>query len=212
MELEAIIVKLLDFFKHIARDLLIYALSGIVVLSNFFLIDYFYNSEKFGILFSKIEYNELIFIAISYILGHITMGIMYVLFEMVINFDKIIVHCFDINISKSIELKLFKENEKIYEYFIERENALYFMRWTLSGAFLVSVITNYCFESFGGIHISLPVYVACGSISLILLILHYKTAHTYSETLKHLKKQYNICDDSDNPHPNHFELKCKSND
>ena len=36
------IAKLLDLFKHISRDIMIYAISGFVVIVNFFIIDKFY--------------------------------------------------------------------------------------------------------------------------------------------------------------------------
>ena len=46
------IAKLLDLFKHISRDIMIYVISGFVVIVNFFILDKFYLG---GIYFGLIE-------------------------------------------------------------------------------------------------------------------------------------------------------------
>jgi hypothetical protein len=47
------ISKLLDFFKHIVRDLLTYILSGLIVIANFAYILLHLNKTEFNILFDN---------------------------------------------------------------------------------------------------------------------------------------------------------------
>ena len=64
------ISKLLEFFKHIARDIFIYVLSGLVVITNLAIIkEYCFNTFKVPGFFS--EYKILIILISAYIIGHI---------------------------------------------------------------------------------------------------------------------------------------------
>ena len=72
------IAKLLDLFKHISRDIIIYAISGFVVIVNFFIIDKFYLGGIYFGLIDKLEYISLIIFILSYVIGHIIMSLMQI--------------------------------------------------------------------------------------------------------------------------------------
>ena len=90
------------------------------------------------------------------------------------------------------ELEIFKENYQVYEYFIERENHLYYFRWNLSGAFLILVIFNLFLNSefsfgkdFLNYFILIPLIVGA-----FLLCLHYVTEKNYREKVENLYDKY----------------------
>ena len=115
--------KSFEYFKHITRDILIYALSGAVVIIN---LIFLCEINKL-ITFEDIKkWNFLITLIVAYVLGHII---------------KRIADLFDEDSFKKLqkdEIEVFCESEKLYVYFIERWNQLYYMRKNLAWAFLVS--------------------------------------------------------------------------
>jgi len=107
------IAKLLDLFKHISRDIMIYAISGFVVIVNFFIIDKFYLGGIYFVLIEKLEYISLIIFILSYVIGHVIMA----LTNVILNFKKIF-ECnkTKLNIHKfekefEFEVKIFNKNQ-----------------------------------------------------------------------------------------------------
>ena len=130
--------KVLDFFKHIVRDLLIYVLSGLVIIGNLSIIDNMCNESLIFNKLLEIAYTPLVIIITAYVLGHIISSVMFSL--------RIIFKYLHFPIKPRVEikeeLKIFIENIEIYEYFIERQNQLYYIRRNLAGAFFISAIIN----------------------------------------------------------------------
>ncbi|MCT7566914.1 hypothetical protein N5T96_11315 [Aliarcobacter butzleri] len=64
-----------------------------------------------------------------------------------------------INLEKNnvfkVEVKIFKKNKELYDYFIERQNQLSYFRWTLSGAFIITSIINIFIKYIEKVNISL---------------------------------------------------------
>ena len=180
------IAKLLDLFKHLARDIIIYVLPGFVLIFNFIIVDKLYLGNKL-INILNTEYLLLIFFILSYLVGHVIMAFMSILFK-ILNMFK----CKKDGIDFEKELKIFKMNYQVYEYFIERENHLYFLRWNLSGGFLISAIFNVFFmiqfsfeKEFSYYFIFIPIIVG-----VILLRLHYVTKRIYKEKIEKILKEY----------------------
>lgn len=173
------ISKLLDFFKHIARDLLTYILSGLVVIANFAYILLHLNKTEFNILFDN-TYAVWLIIIFAYVIGHIIMGIVYILLEKT-KLDDIFTK-FDIK--QKNEIEIYKNDIKLYEFFIERQNQLYYLRWNLAGAFLL----NSCMNIYILFTQRNPIFSYLTFISIlsffVLLILHYKTAEDYYSTIE----------------------------
>ncbi len=172
------IAKLLDLFKHISRDIMIYAISGFVVIVNFFIIDKFYFGGIYFGLIHKLEYLSLIVFIISYVIGHIIMAIMEILEIIKCKISK------NRNIIFKNEIIIFKKEQNIYDYFIERQNQLSYFRWTLSGAFFILTLINCWYKCIEKVDISLYFIFLPLVIGIFLLILHYKTAKEYKEKIK----------------------------
>ena len=73
-------------FNHIARELQVYFINGLLILLNIYAIDFFYYEGSF---WKIVGQRQFIFpaIIVAYILGHICMAFYYVLFEWT-KFDK----------------------------------------------------------------------------------------------------------------------------
>ena len=176
------ISKLLDFFKHIVRDLLTYILSGLVVIINFAYVMFHLNKVEFKILFDN-TYAIWLIVIFAYIIGHIIMGMMFLFLEKT-KIDDFLNNHYNINIDQENEIKIYKKDINLYEFFIERQNQLYYLRWNLAGAFLFNGIINfYLLCTYPN-----PIFSYLTLISILssglLLLLHYKTAEDYTSTIK----------------------------
>ena len=188
--LDNTISKLLEYFKHIVRDLLTYVLSGIVVILNFAYVIYHLDKVEFKILFDN-NYTVWIVIIFAYVIGQIVMGFMYVFIELP-KIDYIINKCFDIDINQKKEIKIYTKDRNLYEFFIERQNQLYYLRWNLAGAFFLNFLINiYLLFTYKEPLFSYLAYVSMFSF-VLLLILHYRTAKDYTKTIKNIKRQLKL--------------------
>ena len=193
--MDNVVAKLLDLFKHISRDIMIYVISGFVVIINLYVIDKVYIKSEFFQLIDKLEYLPLIIFILSYIIGHIIMAFM----EIISLIDPCIYKIFKFKkINFKDEVKIFENNKDIYDYFIERQNQLSYFRWTLAGAFFISTIINILYICIGKADISLWFIFLTLGIGIFLLILHYITDKEYKEkidilkdiNLKHIEYRY----------------------
>ncbi|MDN5126583.1 hypothetical protein PJV95_10070 [Aliarcobacter butzleri] len=50
------VVKILELFKHISRDIMIYVIPGFIIVVNLFIIDELYLNNKILGLIEKLEY------------------------------------------------------------------------------------------------------------------------------------------------------------
>ena len=85
------------------------------------------------------------------------------------------------------EVQIFKENQNIYDYFIERQNQLSYFRWTLSGAFFILTLINGWYKCIEKVDISLYFILLPLVIGIFLLILHYTTEKEYIKKIKIIK-------------------------
>lgn len=187
--MDSSIAKLLDLFKHVARDIIIYMLPGFVLIFYFIIVDNLYLGNKLIDILNT-EYSLLILFILSYIIGHIIMAFMEIitLIEFLIKKMKCKKNENENEIDFQKELEIFKRNDKVYEYFIERENLLYYFRWNLSGAFFILGFFNLFLYSefsigkdFFYYFISIPLIVG-----VFLLCLHYVTEKNYRKKVKNL--------------------------
>lgn len=175
------ISKLLDIFKHIARDIIIYVIPGFLLIFNFYIIDKLYLKKDILAIFQG-EYLLLVIFILSYILGNVIMAIMSLLYK--------ILNCEEDKINFEDELNIYKKNSQLYEYFIERENQLYFFRWNLSGTFFISIILNIVLLFYFQLSIEFMIYFIFiyFFVGIVLLRLHYVTEKSYKDKIKIISK------------------------
>lgn len=143
--------EIFKYLKHLTREILIYWLSGFIILFDIIIIDFFhYNESIFKFLITHKDLSSLfiiVMIFICYILGQISMGLGYLLLEKTKIEEKIKKCCkiekFE---NKGYQEKIFKENPALYEFFIERYDNLSYMRWNLSISFLICFVINFIYS------------------------------------------------------------------
>ena len=91
------------------------------------------------------------------------------------------------NIIFKNEIIIFKKEQNIYDYFIERQNQLSYFRWTLSGAFFILTLINCWYKCIEKVDISLYFIFLPLVIGIFLLILHYTTEKEYIKKIKIIK-------------------------
>lgn len=139
--------EIFKYLKHLTREILIYWLSGFLILINILIIDYFYYNESI-LIFIELHKDLLSLftislIFVSYILGQICMAIGYLFLEKtgieksLKKYNKI--EDFENN---GILEKFYKNDKEHYEFFIERYDNLSYMRWNLSIALLIIFVIN----------------------------------------------------------------------
>lgn len=173
---------LLNVFTHLSREIQIYILSGFLIISNFAFIDYFYFDSSLINYFSN---NHLIIISIifSYIIGHLSMGLFYLIFEKT-GIDKKFNPNYN-SIKTNHFIDIYNNNPKAYSYFIERYDTLTNMRCTLCTSCLVNAIVLIPF---------LIIYSIFWQIFLALFIFLISSFVFYSlsiQTEKELKEKIN---------------------
>lgn len=193
------IEQLFKVFSHLAREILVYAFTGFILILDLFYLDYLYNSGTFYKDFVTSKYFSVVIIIISYILGQIVMAI-YCMFLEFWRFDKILYRLiFKIRFpdtkdpvdEKMIDDKaiILKDNEKLYFHYIERNVNLSIMRWNYSGVFvLISIINFICYySSKNTINQVYWIALICIFIGWCLMVLHIYTQKENFEQIKKLK-------------------------
>ena len=123
--------KIVEFFKHLHRDLLIYVLSGFVVIANLYILDDLINDGKIFEKFADTEYKLLVFIVAAYIIGHIINLLSKLFFK---NSD---------NSIRKNEYRIYLNRQDVYEYFINRYNTIYLMWMNLCFAFILNAVVDF---------------------------------------------------------------------
>ena len=148
--------EIVKVFKHLARDILIYILPGLTLLSygSFVCIDLYNLSSWEKLLTSR---NFILLIIAAYIIGHIILGFME-LFAMleIDSFIKKIIFRKDYSEliestkdEKEVELELWAfSNRDAYNFFVERHTQLILLRWNLSGSFFIISISSFIIRFF----------------------------------------------------------------
>jgi hypothetical protein len=182
------LAKLLEYFKHIVRDLFVYVLSGLVVIANLSFIDYQFYDKKLGFLkiLDELEYKIFIILIAAYIIGHILVAIRNII-RTICKF-KI---CNSLNIKRKYsykEIMIFIRNKDIYDYFIERQNQIFYIRRNLSVAFLLSAIIDIYFYT--NSHNNLILLTSCilFVIAIILYCLSLVSIKNYNKKILEIFK------------------------
>jgi len=188
-KMEKPIEQILKVFSHLGREIQIYVFSGLVVATNIIIIDYFYYESSF-LNFIQINHFILPSIVLLYLLGHFCMGFYFLLLEH-FKFDKKIkkILKFEI-IDQEDELPMiYKKDDKIYNFFIERNNILLMMRWTLSAACCINFFSNLVFLSIKKFHwqfLLITIIVFNGII--VFYLLSAQSEEDYSKKINQIKK------------------------
>ncbi len=132
-------------FNHIARELQVYFISGVLLMLNIFAIDYLYYDSSFWEVISQKQFIVPVII-VSYFLGHICMAFYYVVLEMP-KLDKKFNKICGINykVETASLPRIYKKDKDTYRYFIERYVILSMMRWTMSASMFLIFLTDFIF-------------------------------------------------------------------
>lgn len=184
------IEQLSKLFYHLARELQVYFISGLLILLNILAIDFFYyNNSLFLYLNNKPVLIPLIVIA--YVIGHICMGFYYLMFELS-GIEKAINKFLKINIDLQTDClpELFKNNKEAYLYFIERYNILIMMRCTMCTSLLIISLTDWCFIAFKfSIWQILIISIFSFLCFIVLLILTLKSEKDYADKIVQMRNK-----------------------
>lgn len=195
--------ELIKAFRHFARDLLIYAISGFAVLVNLAFLDYLFNSANTFKYIKNIQYWIVGVILISYVLGHCVFALMYYFFEFRFKIENYFKRRYfskkskeeknkeiEFEVDYKKEIKFFSSNERLHEQFIERHTQLYLFRWNLAGAFIFSGILNFIFQIPFGFNTKLTlISFLLILLGVLLYILSLRTEKDCAERIEEIFKQ-----------------------
>lgn len=183
--MESTLSEIIRAFNHIVRDIFIYLTSGIVVLMNILVIDYFYYEQS---LYKTIDSKFLIFVSLisCYVTGHICMAFYYLLLELT-GFNRIMQKCKKINTEEEKLLpEQYSKNIQLYIHFVERYDNLTLMRWNLSSAFFINFITTLIYTNF------IQSYWQISLLKFLFLVFSILMYLLYLETEKDYIKRINL--------------------
>lgn len=187
--------ELVKAFNHIARDIMIYILPGLIFLlfCLFFCIKIHYLNSWNNIMTTK---NIIILIIVAYIIGHIIMGIMefFVILKIENFFKKIFypkesIKPKDEN-DAELEILAFSDRDA-YNFFVERHTQLSLFRWNLSGSFFLISISSFIFLFFYYDFVLICIGVISIIFFLIMFVFSIKTeldGHCRRKILANKKK------------------------
>lgn len=185
------IEQVFKVFSHLGREIQIYVFSGLVIAINIVIVDYFYFNSS---LLHFIQSNnlEIPSIVLIYLLGHFCMSFYYFVLEWK-EFDMKIKSMLNFKYKIDLDALPIIHDKKpiLYNYFIERYNALAMMRWTISAActinFLIDIIIMIVFrDDFHCLFLVTLIIFIISSFTFYLL--HLKTEKDYSEKIDQIKK------------------------
>jgi hypothetical protein len=189
--MEKSFTQIAEVFIHAARDILVYLLCGVFVIGNLIIIDNCCFDGKVSNLFTGVHYLPVLVILTSYGIGQIIMAIMLILEKIIEPFllrRKLIK-----NPDFKKEVNIFQKNRIAYDYFVERYNQLYYMRWTLAGACLLCAFLNFLFGFWCKTNVNL-IFILGGSsllLFVLIIILHYKTGNDLSNKIDTIDETLN---------------------
>ncbi len=166
------IEQLFKAFHHLAREIQVYFLSGVLLALNISIIDYFYYQNS---LLKFIESHNLLFpvLLIIYISGHFCMAIYFIVFELS-KIEEKLLRKLKMGFEKDERAlpNIYKIDPETYVHFIERYIIISLMRWTMSAACFIGVIIDSIFLITKGFHLRLLIIdlvFTIGAVSFFLL-------------------------------------------
>lgn len=173
------IEQIFKIFNHLAREIQVYIFSGFLISINIFAIDYFFYKSSFYIF---IKENSLYIpcIILMYLIGHFALAFYLIILEQK-KLDKKIDKFFgyDYKLEPKNYPTIYIKQREAYNHFIERYILLALMRWTISAACFINLLTNIIFiiaKEFYWQFILITVIFLIGTIAFYIL-----TARTESE-------------------------------
>lgn len=179
-------------FKHIARDIYIYMLPGFIFIFNLLYIDYLYFDSNTYLYLKANESLIYIVLISSYLIGHFSFGIFYLIIEKTNceRFFKKLLFKKDFKEDDLQLMNLFKSDISVFEFFIERHIHLSLFRWNFSAALIFSGFINSLFLitiKFSNNLLLVIIIQIIGSISIYILSL--KTELDYCTKIETLSNQ-----------------------
>lgn len=196
--MDKIVEEMSKIFSHLARDIQNYIFTGLIVLSNCYLLDRIYNSGSISCEIHNHEYYLLMLVIASYIIGQICLSFYTVILELPRIDEKLYQKMFTRRYPRiasatdeaSIKQKgkIFKADKDLYFHFIERDVNLGTIRWNYSSAFFICSLINFGFCIFSTYYqIIFWTAVAEVVISIFLMILHIITQKENVDQLNKLQ-------------------------
>ncbi len=173
-------------FSHLARDIQNYIITGLIIIGELYLLDYYYNDGNIFFTINQFKYVSAIIIISAYIFGHICLGFFSLVLELG-NIENWISRKMFTKRFKGIEkisdetvfiekAKLLLQNRDIYFHFIERNVNLATLRWNYTSAFIICFGANIIFYLFVENHrFILIVGLISLCVAVFLFILHVIT-------------------------------------
>lgn len=176
-------------FNHLARELQIYCLSGILILINCLLIDYFLYNHSLWTFIQNTKDLTIPILIITYILGQLSMAFYYLFLERT-KLDEKIKKTLGFTYTENSALlhKIYIENKETYLHFIERYDLLAMMRWTMSASCTISFFIDIPFLLLNPNHWQQLSLIALSFLlsSLLLYILAVQTECDYVKRIEAL--------------------------
>jgi len=186
--MDTAIEQIFKVFNHIVRELQVYFTSGILVLSNIYVIDFFYYNCS---LFNTINQKQFLIpaIIITYVIGHICMAFFYILLEWR-GLDKKLnkLMGFSYIIKSSVLPSIYKKDKEAYVHFIERYIVLSMMRWNFSAAFFINFLIDLSFTIFIKYYWQVVLLTTLSLVvSFIMFVLTSKTEKDYAGRIQSME-------------------------
>jgi hypothetical protein len=185
------IEQIFKAFNHIAREIQVYFISGTLILLNIFIIDFFYYKSSIWL---HIHNKPFIVpcIVVSYVFGHISMALYYVLLEWT-EFDKKMQKRLGLTYAGDEKKlpKFFKDDRETYTHFIERNHILTNMRCTMSSGLFINFLINstYLLNNYKW-QVCLLLTLSFVS-SILIFILSMKSDNEYFKSIDNFKELLN---------------------
>lgn len=189
--MENIVTKLLEIFKYLLRDTIIYIFPGLILCLNL----YWKNIYNINTLLEKVENKIFLFTIFSYVAGHLIMTLMYFFCEWKIPIEKYMREKTEIDDSQVIakEMYVLVNSRVIYDEYVERYNILSFFRWNLAGVFLALSILE-LFDNFSNFSFSWGKIILFILAFIAILKIHYIT---YKDYVNRVNKAFEITKNKD---------------
>lgn len=179
--------EIFKIFNHLARELQIYCLSGVLILVNCLLIDFFLYNHSLWTLIQNTKDLAIPILVITYILGQLSMAFYYLLLERPKR-DEWIKKVLGFNHTEKSALlhQIYIKNKEAYLHFVERYDLLTMMRWTMSAACALSFFIDIIFLFFNQNY-----WQQLGSIAILFLLgaisLYMLAVQTEYDYVKHIE-------------------------
>ncbi|GAB2524772.1 hypothetical protein [Spirosoma aerophilum] len=182
------IEELFKTFNHIAREIQIYLISGLLIIFDIYVIDFFYYDCS---LYSITNQNWFILpiVVLSYVLGHISMSFFGLILELP-KLDKKInkILGFEYDVDSNLLPSIYSQDKSAYSHFIERYVLLTMMRWNMSAALFINFLVDLTYTLFHSFNWQILLLTILSLLSSIMMyILQVRTEKDYSDRIQSMK-------------------------